>query len=89
MPPLRDEVTYTVYRAACRRVEACGEALRACDVDEAAEHWLPELTKAIAIVFSFVGSNMTARHLNTYWETVVALQAAKDVNYPSNKAEED
>lgn len=88
MAQLRDEVSYSDYLKACRRLERCGDALAHCAVDEAAEHWLPELTRHIAIIFSFVGSNMTARHTNTYYETTAALQAAKDgVHSPPNNEE--
>lgn len=74
----RDEVSYSDYRRACRRMEIAAEALgMGADPDEAAQHWLPELVKHVAVIFSFVGSNMTARHMRHYGETVAALEAAK------------
>lgn len=74
-----DEVSHSDYLKACERIKRCGDGLRKADPDEAAEHWLPELTQHIAVVFSYVGSNMTARHVPRYVETVANLQGAKDV----------
>jgi hypothetical protein len=72
-------VSYSDYVVACRRGEACCVALAACGSDEAVDHGLPELTKAIAVIFSFVGSNMTARKLPQFADVTNAMQAAKDV----------
>lgn len=77
MSEVRDEVSYSDYRKACAGLAKCGHSLRDADPDEGAEHWLPEITKHIAVIFSFVGSNMTARHLPRYAQTVAQLEAAK------------
>lgn len=73
-----DEVSYSDYQEACRRSSICMGALKLCPPDEAVEHWLPELTRNIAVVFSFVGSNMTARMVPQFGEVTNAMQAAKD-----------
>lgn len=78
MSEIRDEVSYTDFLRACRKLEHLGAAMRSADPDEMAEHWLPELTRCEALIFSFVGSNMTARHVPGYQRTVAELQAAKD-----------
>lgn len=78
IPALRDEVTHSDYVKACRAIEQCGMALAVADPDEAAEHWLPKLTLNLAVVFSYVGSNMTARHVPQFVATQAALDAAKD-----------
>lgn len=75
---VRDEVSASDYHRACLKLEHIGLQLRVADADEAVQHWLPELTLATAIIFSFVGSNMTARHVPRYARTVAELQAAKD-----------
>jgi hypothetical protein len=74
---VRDEVTFTEYLRACRRLEECAGALSDADPDEAAEHWLPELTRHVQVIFAFVGVNMTARHVGHYARTVAALEEAK------------
>lgn len=78
MTDVRDEVSYSDFRRACRRLQHLGEAMASADPDEMAEHWLPELTKCEALIFSFVGSNMTARHVPGYQRTVAESQAARD-----------
>lgn len=84
LPESTDEVTYTDYRKACERliVHAAG-LLNAADPDEAAEHYLPLVTQHIAIIFAYVGANMTARHTARYAATVAALQAAKSPDVTS------
>lgn len=74
-----DEVTFTEYLEATDALQRVAVGLGKARPDEAAEHWLPELTRLTAVIFSFVGSNMTARHVPHYARTVAALNAAKDV----------
>lgn len=74
-----DEVTLAQYQNACNEIIASAIALRDVHPDEAVEHWLPKMTQATAVVFAYVGDNMTARHVPRYGETVAAMQAAKDV----------
>jgi hypothetical protein len=78
-----DEVSYTQYRNACAALARIGEHLQTADPDEAAEHYLPEMTHQVALIFSFVGSNMTARHVPRYAQTVAELEAAKDGTLPT------
>lgn len=78
----RDEVTHSDYIRACEGLEIAAEALRQADSDEAVQHWLPRLVMHVAVVFSFVGSNMTARHVPHYHETVAGLEAAKQGKLP-------
>lgn len=79
MAEQKDEITASDYRAACMGIEHCAVALQQCAPDEAILHWLPKLTRDIAVVFSFVGDNATMRHVPKYLETVGALEAAKSV----------
>ena len=88
MSTIRDEVSASDYRRACDRLHFIASILPGCDPDEAAEHWLPELTKQIALVFNFVGSNMTARHVPGYARTVGALEAAKEGRLPPTNEDE-
>jgi hypothetical protein len=74
-----DEVSYSDYRRACDELQRHAAALRDAAPDEAAEHWLPGATRELALIFSFVGSNMTARHVPHYLKTVAVYQAIKDV----------
>lgn len=82
MAEVRDEVSFSDYLTACKRLAQTAVALQHCEPDEAAEHHLPAMTRHTAIIFSFVGSNMTARHVPGYQQTVADLQAAKDGTLP-------
>jgi hypothetical protein len=84
-----DEVSYTQYRHACRRLSHLASNLEAADPDEAVEHYLPLMTREIALIFSFVGSNATMRHLHTYARTVADLQAAKEGKLPDHNPQEE
>lgn len=74
----RDEVSFSDYQEACRALSRNANQLEGARPDEAAEHYLPEITRHIAIIFSFVGSNMTARHVPKYVRAQAALDRAKD-----------
>lgn len=74
-----DEVTLAQYQGACEGLAHCAGGLATCLPDEAVDHWLPELTRHTAIIFAFVGDNMTGRKVPRYHETVAAMQRAKDV----------
>lgn len=76
-----DEITHSQYRAACLGIERCGKALAGLhDIDEAITHWLPELTRHTAVVFSYVGDNATMRNVPQYVQTVADMEMAKDVS---------
>lgn len=72
-----DEVSYSDYRAACKHLADVAAQMQVAEPDEAATHWLPELTRLTALIFNFVGNNMTARHVPRYARTVAELEAAK------------
>jgi hypothetical protein len=77
-PESRDEVSYSDYQKACSGLARDAAGLAEADPDEAAEHYLPQITQHIAIIFSFVGSNMTARHVPKFVRSQAALDRAKD-----------
>lgn len=78
LPDRPDEVSYSDYLAACNGLERCAKGLAESGPDEAVEHWLIQLTQHAAIIWSFIGSNMTARNATLYERITAALQAAKD-----------
>lgn len=88
MTEVPDEVSYSDFRQACARIKRLGERMAGAEPDELAEHYLPDLSKQYALVFSFTGSNMTARHLPLYHRTLAELEAAKDRASPVPQGEE-
>jgi hypothetical protein len=83
---VRDEVSFSDYLTACEDLRRCADGLLTARPDEAALHYLPILVEQTAIIFSFVGSNMTARHVAGYLQTTNDYQKAKDVGTFSEDA---